>query len=105
MCLIGTGVSLKIFMLNIHSSYLSTPDLSIESTHQKHRVRRWKLLAGMMSYEDGLRLLAGVESPRPPDMPERDYQLWVNDLVASKYTYIVASQVLPRSFIHLRASN
>jgi hypothetical protein len=47
----------------------------------------------MMSYADGLKLLAEVENPRPADMPEGDYQLWLADLIESKYTYVVASQV------------
>ena len=47
----------------------------------------------MMAYEDGLRLLAAVESPKPADMDEADYKLWLDDLVESKYTYVVASQV------------
>lgn len=47
----------------------------------------------MMAYEDGLRLLASLETPRSPDMDAEDYRGWVDDLIASKYTYIVASQV------------
>ena len=47
----------------------------------------------MMAYEDGLRLLASLETPKSPDMKEEDYRGWVDDLIASKYTYIVASQV------------
>ena len=58
-----------------------------------------------MSYEDGLRLLAGVESPRPRGMPEGDYQLWLDDLIASKYTYIVASQVLPSRLKEVEGAN
>ena len=53
----------------------------------------WLHFAGMMSYADGLKLLAEVENPRPADMPEGDYQLWLADLIESKYTYVVASQV------------
>jgi hypothetical protein len=53
----------------------------------------WIHVAGMMSYADGLKLLAEVENPRPADMPEGDYQLWLADLIESKYTYVVASQV------------
>ena len=47
----------------------------------------------MMAYEDGLRLLASLETPKSPDMEEEDYRAWLDDLIASKYTYIVASQV------------
>ncbi len=47
----------------------------------------------MMAYADGLKLLAEVENPRPADMAEADYQLWLADLIESKYTYVVASQV------------
>ena len=47
----------------------------------------------MMAYEDGLRLLASLETPKSPDMAEEDYRGWLDDLIASKYTYIVASQV------------
>ncbi len=46
----------------------------------------------MMAYEDALRLLATAETPKPRDMTDLDYELWLDDLVASKYTYVVASQ-------------
>ena len=47
----------------------------------------------MMAYEAGLRLLAKLETPKPPDMAEEDYCNSLEDLIASKYTYVVASQV------------
>ena len=51
----------------------------------------------MMAYEDALRLLAAAETPKPRDMSDADYELWLDDLIASKYTYVVASQVRPRA--------
>ena len=51
----------------------------------------------MMAYEDALRLLATAETPKPRDMSDLDYELWLDDLVASKYTYVVASQARCRS--------
>ncbi len=46
----------------------------------------------MMTYEDALRQLAELESPRDPLMDEDEYSRWLDDLIRSKYTYVVASQ-------------
>ncbi len=55
----------------------------------------------MMAYENALRLLAHLETPRPPDMLSAEYEAGVEDLVRSKFTYVVASQVYGNN----RASN
>lgn len=48
-------------------------------------------IAGMMSYETALRLLARIENPNPGISPMR-YNSAIEDLVRSKFSYIVASQ-------------
>ena len=47
----------------------------------------------MMAYETALLLLAQLETPKPQDMSADDYTLWLDDLIASKFTYVIASQV------------
>ncbi|KAK9815749.1 hypothetical protein WJX72_008855 [[Myrmecia] bisecta] len=58
---------------------------------------RGQLLArtvrGMMMYEQALRRLARIENPKPDGLSEEEYAAQVDDLVESKFTYIVASQV------------
>ena len=58
-----------------------------------------------MAYEDALRLLATAETPKPRDMSDLDYELWLDDLVASKYTYVVASQARRRVSLGCSASS
>ena len=60
--------------------------------HKLTKIQHSCTAAGMMAYEDALRLLATAETPKPRDMTDLDYELWLDDLVASKYTYVVASQ-------------
>lgn len=48
----------------------------------------------MCNYENAIRILAQTESPCPPDLAPEEYKAWLDDLVVSKFTYIVASQVL-----------
>jgi hypothetical protein len=48
--------------------------------------------AGMMAYEKALRLMAAMERPNPGISETRYYSL-IEDLVRSKFTYVVASQV------------
>ena len=47
----------------------------------------------MMAYENALRLLAHLENPKPANMADVKYEALVEDLVRSKFTYVVASQV------------
>lgn len=53
---------------------------------------------GIMSYEDAVRMLAILENPKPQDMSPDVYNVMLDDLVASKFTYIVASQVQHADF-------
>lgn len=48
---------------------------------------------GMMAYETALRSLARWENPLPTGVDPEVYNRWLDDLIRSKYTYIVASQV------------
>ncbi|EFJ51969.1 hypothetical protein VOLCADRAFT_87013 [Volvox carteri f. nagariensis] len=58
---------------------------------------RGQLLArtvrGMAAYERALRVLAAVESPRPPGKSPREHAAEIEDCVASKFTHVVASQL------------
>lgn len=47
----------------------------------------------MMAYEGALRLLVRLENPKPADVADAAYDALVEDLVRSKFTYVVASQV------------
>lgn len=47
----------------------------------------------MMAQESAIRLLAHLENPKPADMSNVKYEALVEDLVRSKFTYVVASQV------------
>lgn len=59
---------------------------SLRGQHLARTVR------GMMAYESALMLLARWETPKPDDISQEDYDRWLEDLIASKYTYVVASQ-------------
>ncbi|KAJ9527498.1 hypothetical protein QJQ45_025772 [Haematococcus lacustris] len=62
---------------------------------------RGQLLArtvrGMMSYDKALRVLARLEQPCPPNMARSQYDAWIDDLVSSKFSYVVSSQVYGRN--------
>ena len=46
----------------------------------------------MMTCEKALRLLAHMETPKPPSMSVVSYAAAIEDCVAAKFTYVVASQ-------------
>ncbi|KAG2442264.1 hypothetical protein HXX76_002351 [Chlamydomonas incerta] len=62
---------------------------------------RGQLLArtvrGMMCYERALKVLCRMEYPAPVGITDADYERWVDNMVASKFEYVVAVQTYGRN--------
>eukprot|EP00198_Chlamydomonas_reinhardtii_P003824 XP_001693160.1 glycosyl transferase [Chlamydomonas reinhardtii] len=62
---------------------------------------RGQLLArtvrGMMCYERALKVLCRMEYPTPVGITDADYERWVDNMVASKFEYVVAVQTYGRN--------
>ncbi|CAD7698647.1 unnamed protein product [Ostreobium quekettii] len=62
---------------------------------------RGQLLArtvrGMMAYENALKLICLLEHPRNETVPEDEYELMIEELVAAKFRCVVAAQVYGRN--------
>jgi hypothetical protein len=83
--------SLPCYVPARHPVYCSCCCIEVQASHTSTRLT--SPTPSLPSCLQALRVLARLENPCPPGLPRSQYDAWVDDIVATKFQYVVSSQV------------